>query len=61
MSRAQRRRESIARIAAEASELMVLFPDLSVSQCLEMAEYVEWAMYGDPDTPEPIGILNGLE
>ena len=51
---------STARVASRAAELMVEYPDVSVTACLEYAIREELLMYGDPDAPEPRGVLTAM-
>jgi len=54
--RAQLAKESAARIASRAAELMVAFPEASVDECLRVSMLEEQFIYGTPGD-DPIGIL----
>ena len=50
-------RQSAARIAARAAELMVAFPESSVNECLHVSMLEESLVYGAPGGAIPRGIL----
>lgn len=47
----------INRVADSAAKFMVEHPDLSVSECIEMAFIEEAFLYGVPGEKQPVGIL----
>ncbi len=53
----QQARESTARVAARAAELMVAFPEASANECLHVSMMEERFIYGDPSDVAPRGLL----
>lgn len=54
---AQLAKESAARVASRAAELMVEFPDVSVNECLAFSLLEEQFIYGSCAIENPIGFL----